>query len=206
MKRFVPILILFFVLSFPVVVMAGSNSITIEFDNRASKWSPRLMLLANPVEEMMVDIRKGIGGSHLQILSGWNFNLGQNFVITPYVGVGLDDKDDLRPIYAQAEVITFAKAGLSRNVFIASYSLSVHEPKPDVIYFQEKAWLQLTPFCVGFLTDIVILPKDGGEISFWRLGVTAGYALTNRVMFTLWPNYEFQSESWGFRAGTTLKF
>ena len=205
MRRTIQVLILALVLSLPLLATAGGNSITVEFDNRDSEWSPRLMLMANPVSDFMVDIRRGIGGKHLQLLSGWNFKVGDHFVISPYAGLGLDDKDDLRPIYAQAEVITFAKAGVFRNVFVASYSLGI-QGAPDTLYFQEKAWAQLDEFCIGILTDTVILPLDSGEIAFWRFGPNAGYALSSRILFTVWPNYEFQSETWGVRFGTSIKF
>ena len=205
MRRATQVLVLSLVLALPLMARAGDNSITVEFDNRNSQWSPRLMLLANPVSDFLVDIRRGIGGKHLQLLSGWRFKVGDSFVISPYAGIGLDDKDELRPVYAQAEVITFAKAGVFRNVFIASYSLSIQEV-PDTLYFQEKAWLQLSEFCLGILMDTVILPRASGEIAFWRFGPNAGYSLTSRIQFTVWPNYEFQSQSWGVRFGTRLKF
>ena len=205
MRRAIQVLVLALVLSLPMSAMAGGNSVTVEFDNRNSQWAPRLMLLANPVDDLMVDIRRGIGGKHLQLLSGWNFKVGDSFVISPYAGIGLDDTDKLRPIYAQAEVITFAKAGVFRNVFIASYSLGI-QGAPDTVYFQEKAWAQFSEFCIGMQTDVVILPLDSGDIAFWRLGPNAGYSLTSRILFTVWPNYEFQSETWGVRFGTNFKF
>lgn len=184
----------------------GKSSLTVEFDNRSGVWNPRLMLMANPVSNFMVDLRKGIGGSHLQALLGWDFPVGKSFIISPYAGVGLADSEDLRPIYLQTEVITFAKTGAFRNVFIASYSLSVDESTQDNIYFQEKAWFQLINITVGVLSDMVILPLGDDKIAFWRMGPQLGYVVSRTITFTVWPNWELQSETWGFRVGSCIRF
>ena len=185
----------------------AKQSFTYELHNQSGKWQQRTMLLLNPVSDLMIDIRKNIGGADLQTYAGWNLALGENWFIQTYLGIAWDDSKDLAPVYVQPEFFLFTKYGIFWNLFIPSYSLAIKEDRrKSTFYVQEKFWLRLGKFSPGFLTDILWFASSSFDLLMWRLGPSLSYAASRQLSISLWLGYETKTEDIFFRIGANLRF